>query len=375
MSPISNIDYENLSGLNAPFKEAYEKEFSRLLDKGWFILGEQVKAFEEEFAAYIGAPAFLGVASGLDALEMPLKIMDFPTCSEIIVPSNTYIATINAIINTGHKPVFVEPDIYTYLIDATKIEEKITENTKAIMVVHLYGKPCEMNPIMELCAKYQLELIEDCAQSHGAKYKGKTTGTFGFGAFSFYPTKNLGALGDAGGISITDTKHYDKLKAWRNYGSFVKYQNEYVGDNSRLDEIQAGFLRIKLKALSDITSHKQKLANLYHELLDGEKVTLPHKADHLVEVYHIFPIRHPRRDGLKVYLLEKGIRTEIHYPIAPCDQKSVQDIFAKNGWELNDEDFVLAKEIHSSILSLPISTIHTEADVRYISECINAFPD
>lgn len=374
MNPIPNIDYENLSGLNAPFKEAFEKEFSRLLEKGWFVLGEQVKAFEEEFASYIDAAAFLGVASGLDALEMPLKIMDFPEGSEIIVPSNTYIATINAIINTGHKPVFVEPDIHTYLIDPSKIEEKITSKTKAIMVVHLYGKPCEMDPIASLCEKYQLELIEDCAQSHGAQYKGKNTGTFGFGAFSFYPTKNLGALGDAGGISLPETKHYDKLKAWRNYGSFVKYQNEYVGDNSRLDEIQAGFLRIKLQALPEITAHKQNLAKLYHELLDGNKVILPHQADHLEEVHHIFPIRHAKRDALKAYLLEKGIRTEIHYPIAPCDQKSVKDIFAKNGWELNTSDFTLAKEIHATILSLPISTIHSESDVRYIAACINAFP-
>ncbi len=290
MSPTPNIDYENLSGLNAPFKEAYEAEFSRLLEKGWFVLGEQVTSFEEEFAAYIGAPTFLGVASGLDALEMPLKIMDFPVGSEIIVPSNTYIATINAILNTGHKPVFVEPDMDTYLIDPKKIEEKITANTKAIMVVHLYGKPCEMDPIMALCAKYNLELIEDCAQSHGAKYKGQATGTFGFGAFSFYPTKNLGALGDAGGISLSNVDHYDKLKAWRNYGSFIKYKNEYVGDNSRLDEIQAGFLRIKLKALDQITAHKRGLANLYHELLDGDKVILPHRANHLEEVHHIFPI-------------------------------------------------------------------------------------
>lgn len=374
MSPTPNIDYENLSGLNAPFKEAYEAEFSRLLEKGWFVLGEQVTSFEEEFAAYIGAPTFLGVASGLDALEMPLKIMDFPVGSEIIVPSNTYIATINAILNTGHKPVFVEPDMDTYLIDPKKIEEKITANTKAIMVVHLYGKPCEMDPIMALCAKYNLELIEDCAQSHGAKYKGQATGTFGFGAFSFYPTKNLGALGDAGGISLSNVDHYDKLKAWRNYGSFIKYKNEYVGDNSRLDEIQAGFLRIKLKALDQITAHKRGLANLYHELLDGDKVILPHRADHLEEVHHIFPIRHKKRDELKAYLLEKGIRTEIHYPIAPCDQKSVRDIFQKNGWTLNFDDFVRARAIHETILSLPISTIHTEKDIRYIADCINAFP-
>lgn len=371
---MPKIDYENLSKLNAPFRKEYEEVFSHLLEKGWFILGEQVSAFETEFSHFLGSNYFLGVASGLDALEMPLKILDFPPGSEVIVPSNTYIATINAIINTGHKPVFVEPDIRTYLIDPDKIEAKITNKTKAIMVVHLYGKPCEMDPIMALCTKYKLELIEDCAQSHGASYKGKQTGTFGFGAFSFYPTKNLGALGDAGGISIGTETAYKKLKAWRNYGSFIKYHNEYIGDNSRLDEIQAAFLRIKLRYLSEITNHKRKLAALYYELLDPNKVILPYRADHLEEVYHIFPIRHPNRDGLKKHLLAMGIQSEIHYPIAPCDQKSVQEVFNKNAWELKEEDFFLAREIHASELSLPISSIHTEDDIRYISESINAYP-
>ncbi|MDX5319964.1 MAG: DegT/DnrJ/EryC1/StrS family aminotransferase [Bacteroidota bacterium] len=373
MNPTRNIEYENLSGLNAPFIKEYEETFSALLKKGWFILGEQVAAFEEEFAAFLNAPKFLGLASGLDALEIPFKILDFPENSEIIVPSNTYIATINAILNTGHKPVFVEPDLKTYLIDPAKIREKITEKTRAIMVVHLYGKPCDMDPILALCNEFDLELIEDCAQSHGAKYKGQQTGTFGFGAFSFYPTKNLGALGDAGGLSLSNPQWYDKVKAWRNYGSFVKYQNEYVGDNSRLDEIQAGFLRIKLKALQEITSHKQKLAALYDSLLDGTKVVKPIRSSEWEEVHHIYPIRHENRDGLKAYLLAKGIKTEIHYPIAPCDQKSIQDIFAKKQWLLHDADFFLAREIHRTILSLPISTIHSEEDVRYVAECINAF--
>lgn len=374
MSPIRSIDYENLAGLNAPFKAAFEKEFSRLLEKGWFILGEQVTAFENEFAGFLGANHFLGLASGLDALEIPLKVMDFPADSEVIVPSNTYIATINAVLNAGFKPVFVEPDIHTYLIDPAKIEEKINEKTRAIMIVHLYGKPCEMDPILALCNKYQLTLIEDCAQSHGATYKGKQTGTFGIGAFSFYPTKNLGALGDAGGISIADQSLFEKIKAWRNYGSQVKYQNEYVGDNSRLDEIQAGFLRIKLAALNDITAHKRKLARIYHDTLDPKKVILPHQANYLDEVHHIFPIRHTRRNELKQYLLDKGIRTEVHYPIAPCDQRSIRDVFSKKGWKLDAQDFVLAREIHSTILSLPVSTIHSEEDIRHVAEVVNSFP-
>ena len=375
MTPTNTIDYENLAGLNAPFRAAFEKEFARLLEKGWFILGEQVSAFEDEFARFLGAKHFLGLASGLDALEIPLKVMDFPADSEVIVPSNTYIATINAVLNAGFKPVFVEPDIHTYLIDAKKIEEKITNKTRAIMIVHLYGKPCEMDPILSLCSKHGLLLIEDCAQSHGATYKGQQTGTFGVGAFSFYPTKNLGALGDGGGISIADEQLYSKIKAWRNYGSNVKYHNEYVGDNSRLDEIQAAFLRIKLAALNEITAHKRKLAAIYHAELDPTKVILPHQADHLKESYHIYPIRHPQRDKLKQYLLDNGIRTEVHYPIAPCDQRSIKDIFARKGWKLEESDFLLAREIHSGILSLPISTIHSEEDIRRVVACINSFPD
>ncbi|MHB1277256.1 MAG: DegT/DnrJ/EryC1/StrS family aminotransferase, partial [Bacteroidia bacterium] len=310
----------------------------------------------------------------LDALEIPLKVMDFPADSEVIVPSNTYIATINAVLNAGFKPVFVEPDIHTYLIDPSKIEEKINERTRAIMIVHLYGKPCEMDPIMALCKKYRLTLIEDCAQSHGASYKGQQTGTFGIGAFSFYPTKNLGALGDAGGISMADQALFEKIRAWRNYGSQIKYHNDYVGDNSRLDEIQAAFLRIKLAALNEITAHKRKLAGIYHSELDPGKVILPHRAGHLNEAYHIFPIRHPGRDELKQYLLDKGIRTEIHYPIAPCDQRSIQGVFSAKGWKLPSEDFILAREIHSTILSLPVSTIHSEEDIRYVAAAVNSFP-
>lgn len=370
---MRNVDYENLAGLNAPFHAEYEEAFSRLLKKGWFILGEEVVAFEKEFASFIGSPYFLGLASGLDALEIPLKVLDLPPGSEIIVPSNTYIATINAILSTGHKPVFVEPDIRSYTIDPGRIEAKINENTRAIMVVHLYGKPCEMTPITDLCKRYKLELIEDCAQSHGALYRGRNTGTFGFGAFSFYPTKNLGALGDGGGISVADPQLYEKLKAWRNYGSHIKYKNEYVGDNSRLDEIQAAWLRIKLRSLEAINEKKRNLASLYFDLLDPQKFILPEKRQHLKEVYHIFPIRHPKRDELKAYLLEKGIKTEVHYPIAPCDQRSVREVFARNGWELEDADFALAREIHQTILSLPISTIHSEEDIRYVAQCLNAF--
>lgn len=372
MSAIRNIDYENLKGLNAPFREAYENSFADLLDSGWFILGKQTEAFETAFAAYLGVPYFLGVASGLDALEMPLKVMGFSEGSEVIVPSNTYIATINAIINSGLKPVFVEPEPASYNINPEKIAEKINAKTVALMLVHLYGKPCAMDKVMPLVEKHKLLLIEDCAQSHGATFQGKMTGTFGIGAFSFYPTKNLGALGDAGGIAIQDEATYLKLKAWRNYGSRIKYQNDYIGANSRLDEIQAGFLTAKLVHLDAINAHKRHLAAIYDASLP-ETVVKPCRISGALDVYHIYPIRHPKRDALRAFLVANGIKTEIHYPIAPVDQQSIRDFFAKKNWDLPIDDSVLAREIAATELSLPISTIHTEEDIRYVCDQIKLF--
>jgi len=370
---MKTIDYENLYQLNKPFFDNYKSSFDEVLESGWFILGKKVEAFEKEFAQYLITPEFIGVASGLDALELPLIAFDFQEPSEIIVPSNTYIATINAIINTGHIPVFVEPDIDTYNIDPKKIQEKITSRTRAIMIVHLYGKPCEMDEIMDICQRYHLKLIEDCAQSHGALYKNKMTGTFGeVGAFSFYPTKNLGALGDGGGMAVNDPTLYQKLKALRNYGSHIKYHNEFIGYNSRLDEIQAAFLSVKLRQLDAINANKQKLANLYLTHLKSDFI-LPTLHPYSTHVFHIFSIRHERRDALKAYLLEKNIKTEIHYPIAPCDQKSIKDHFAKHVMSLNEDDFTIARTIHQTTLSLPCSTIHSEEEIMYVIEMMNQF--
>jgi dTDP-4-amino-4,6-dideoxygalactose transaminase len=366
------VEYENLKKLNAPFMEDYRKAFDVVLESGWFILGKGVAAFEEQFAAYLGVKHFIGLASGLDALEIPLKCMDFEPRSEVIVPSNTYIATINAIINSGHIPVFVEPDIHTYNIDIQIIEEKITSRTRAIMLVHLYGKPCEMDAIVRLCDRYNLALIEDCAQSHGATFEGKMTGTFGIGAFSFYPTKNLGALGDAGGIATNDDDLFKKMKAWRNYGSNVKYQNEYIGANSRLDETHAVNLSIKLRGLDGINQRKNEIAALYLKHLKSDFI-LPTVDTRDYNAFHIFPIRHEKRDALREYLLKNGIKTEIHYPIAPCDQRSIQNWTAKNGVVLNPNDFVLSRQIHATELSLPCSTIHSDADIYYVIEKMNAF--
>jgi dTDP-4-amino-4,6-dideoxygalactose transaminase len=368
-----NLDYENLHLLNKPFVKGYKQVFDDIMKRGWFILGKNVEEFENNFATYLGCKYFIGLASGLDALEIPLKVLDFNAGSEIIVPSNTYIATINAVINCGHIPIFVEPELDSYNIDVTKIEEKITAKTKAIMLVHLYGRPCNMDSIMKLCKKYNLQLIEDVAQAHGAKYKGKTVGTFGIGAFSFYPTKNLGALGDAGGIAINDDQLYKKIKAWRNYGSNIKYKNEYIGDNSRLDEIQAGFLSVKLNGLDTITKKKRQIAKYYLKNIKGDFVLpIPDNNDY-EGVTHIFPIRHKKRDELKQYLLDHGIKTEIHYPIAPCDQNSIKDWTKKQGLILNDKDFILSREIHQTELSLPCSTIHSMKDIKYVVDVLNKF--
>lgn len=359
------IEYENLFLLNEPFMESYKESFSDSLDKGWFILGNKVSTFETEFAAYCGSKYGAGLASGLDALVLALKYFDFPEGSEVIVPSNTYIATILAIYNNGLVPVLVEPDMSTYNIDPLKIEEKITSRTKAIMVVHLYGKSCEMHPIMDLSKKYELKVIEDCAQSHGAAYKGKKTGTFGdFGAFSFYPTKNLGALGDGGALLSNDFDAITKIKALRNYGCHEKYYNNYIGINSRLDEIQAGFLSVKLAHLDAINTHKKKLAKLYQEGLKADFI-LPVVQDDFEDVYHIYAVRHTQRDRLRAHLLANNIRTEIHYPVPPHEQNALK--------ERLKGAFPISETIHQTTISLPISFYHTTFQVEEVIEKMNAF--
>ncbi len=354
------IDYENLGKLNQPFFEEFEKSFHETLTSGWYILGKNVENFEKEFAAYTGSTYCLGLASGLDALILSLKALNLNAGDEVIVPSNTYI------MHAGLKPVLVEPDVATYNIDPLKIEEKINSKTRAILVVHLYGKPCEMDKINVICKKNNLKLVEDCAQSHGAKFKGKQTGTFGdFGCFSYYPTKNLGAIGDAGSITTNDITLLEKIKKLRNYGSSVKYVNEVIGYNSRLDEIQAGFLSIKLKKLNEINTHKRKLAQIYLTSLKDDYIKPQVHPDYF-DVYHIFNIRHAKRDELKEYLLKNNIKTEIHYPIAPNKQIAMKDVLGK-------EDSPITELIHQTTLSLPISYFHTEEDVNRVVDVMNKF--
>ena len=360
------IDYENLNLSNRPFLEGYEKKFKEVLSKGWFVLGEEVNNFEREFAAYCGVNFCVGVGNGLDAIMLALKALNLPKGSEVIVPSNTYIATILGIIDVGLTPILVEPNILTYNIDHLKIEEKISNNTRAILVVHLYGKCAEMDEIQIIAKKYSLAVIEDAAQAHGASIEGKRAGTFGdIAAFSFYPTKNLGALGDAGGITTNKVELASYIRKARNYGSDIKYYNEIAGVNSRLDELQAAFLRIKLLKLDDINNHKRKLASIYFNNLTPE-VVKPNLNERYYDVYHIYNIRLENRDELKQYLFQKGIKTEIHYPIAPYKQKAMAGLFDVNMYPIADE-------IHSTTLSLPISSFHTEDDVEIIIKAINSF--
>jgi len=360
------IEYENIGKLNQPFNEAFELAFREVIDSGWYILGNKVKQFETEFAAYCQTKHCIGVANGLDAIILALRSYDFQPGDEVIVPSNTYIATILAIVHNGLKPILVEPDLNTYNIDPKKIEEKITPRTKAILVVHLYGKLCEMPEIMSIAQKHDLKVIEDCAQAHGAHHKEKKAGNWGhYGAFSFYPTKNLGAIGDGGAVTTNDAELAKKISTLRNYGSQKKYYNEVVGYNSRLDEIQAAFLSIKLQALDQINSHKRKLADIYLNTLN-EDFVLPVVHPDYFDVYHIFNVRHPKRDELRQHLLDNNIKTEIHYPVAPVDQEAMRGI-------LDGQETPIAQLIHATTLSLPISFYHTEADVVRVVEVMNNF--
>jgi dTDP-4-amino-4,6-dideoxygalactose transaminase len=359
-------DYENLRDSNRPFFEEYKKVFAETLEGGWFILGKTVERFEKEFAFYCGGGSCIGVASGLDALTLSLKAYRFRPSSEVIVPANTYIATILAIIQCGLKPVLVEPDIRTYNIDTAGIEEYVTSETAAIMVVHLYGKVCDMDAIMKIAKKHSLKVFEDCAQAHGAMFKGKKAGTFGdAGAFSFYPTKNLGALGDGGAVLTRNAEAAETVRMLRNYGSKVKYYNEVVGFNSRLDEIQAGFLLVKLRHLDKINLHKRGLAHIYLENLKDDFIKPVVLPDHF-DVYHIFNVRHPRRDALHEYLLKNGIKTEIHYPIPPYRQKAMAPYLSRQNYPITDE-------IHSTTLSLPLSYAHSDGDILTVIEVMNKF--
>jgi len=360
------IDYENLRKVNEPFFDAFRDIFNRTLASGWYVLGENVERFEAEFAAYCGVAHCVGVGSGLDALILSLKAHDFPSGSEVLVPANTYIASILAILQCGLRPVLVEPDLRTCNIDPDRLEEQITPKTVGIMAVHLYGKVCEMDRILNMGSNHGLKVFEDCAQAHGARLRQKKAGAFGdCGAFSFYPTKNLGALGDGGAVTTNDRAIAEKIRMLRNYGSAKKYFNEMIGMNSRLDELQAAFLSLKLAELERINEHRRSLAAIYHQGLHGDFVKPAVEEDYF-DVYHIYNIRHPRRDELKAYLAEHGVGTEVHYPVPPYRQKALQGMFDNNAYPITEQ-------IHDTTMSLPISTCHSNEDVTRVIEVMNRF--
>lgn len=362
MSQLTMIEYESLAKSNEAYMAELEAAANRVIRGGWYVLGTEVQAFEKEFSEYIGAKHCIGVGNGLDALILSIEALDLPKGSEILVASNTYIATILAIVRAGHKPVLVEPELETFNMDPARLPEAMTSKTRAICVTHLFGKPCRMDQIGKFAEEHGLKVIEDCAQSHGAKLAGQMTGTFGdAGCFSFYPTKNLGALGDAGAIVTNDDVLADRLRHTRNYGSKIKYVNEYIGVNSRLDEIQAAMLRVKLKHLDAMIQHKRALAEVYFENLPSW-LSLPRRRDDEFDVFHIFGVRCRRRDELRAWLLAKGVKTEVHYPIPPNRQQAMREILIG--------DYPVADELHATELSLPISPGHRKKDILFICDVI-----
>ena len=350
------------------YQDEYEKKALEVLRSGWYILGKEVENFEKEFAGYVGTKECVGLASGLDALWLAFRVLGIGKGDEVIVQGNTYIASVMGITINDATPVFVEPDEF-YQIDVSKIEEKITDKTKAILVVHLYGQAARMDKVRDLCDKYNLRLVEDCAQSHGACFNGKMTGSFGdIGCFSFYPSKNLGAFGDAGAITTDDPELARLMRIYRNYGSEKRYHNMVVGANSRLDEMQAGLLRVRLTHIDEITNERTRIARAYSEGISNPLVTIPKVAEGASCVWHQYVIRIPgHRDELMKYLDEKGISTIIHYPIPPHLSEAYGYLGMKRG------DLPITESCADEILSLPIYDGMTEDEQQYVIDCINGF--
>ena len=355
-----------------PMERELDKElraaFDRVFASSWYIEGKEDEAFEKAFAEYCGTKYCIGVGNGLDALVMILKAMDIGEGDEVIVPSNTYIATALAVTYAGATPVFVEPDIRTFNIDPAKIEAAITAKTKAIMPVHLYGQPCDMDPVMAIAKKYSLKVIEDCAQAHGATYKGQKISTFGVAAgFSFYPGKNLGALGDAGAVVTNDEALAQKVRALGNYGSDYKYHHIYKGNNSRLDELQAAFLSAKLPILDRMNAERRRIAGRYLSEINNPKITLPYVPDYAEPVWHIFGIRCDERERLEEHLKKAEIMTNKHYPIPMHLQECYKDL------GFNEGDYPIAEEISRTELSIPMYYGMTDEEISYVIDALNSF--
>jgi len=364
---IMKINFNQLDRGYFKYKDEYDKAVIKTLESGWYILGKKVEQFEREFSKYLGSDYCVGLNSGLDALTLAFRALGVGYGDEVIVPANTYIASVLGITENGAMPVFVEPDEY-YNLDIMKIEENITNKTKAILVVHLFGQAANMQDIKEIAKKYNLFLVEDCAQSHGAKYDGKMTGTWGdIGCFSFYPTKNLGAFGDGGAI-VTDNIHlYEKLKMLRNYGSKVKYHNQILGVNSRLDEIQAALLLVKLSHYSELKRERAKIAKKYLEEIKNKNIILPSLRQNSEHVWHLFVVRVENRDKFKDYLMNRGIITQIHYPIPPHLSEAYAYLEKKKG------DFTITEEYACEIISLPLFEGMKVEEIDYVIDIVNKY--
>lgn len=357
--------------LNAPYKELKQEldsAYQRVMESGWFIMGAEVEAFEREFAAYCGAKHCVGVGNGLEALHLILRAYGIGEGDEVIVPSNTYIATWLAVSYAGAKPVPVEPLEHSYNLDPEKVEAAITPRTRAILPVHLYGLLADIDPLMALAEKYDLKVIEDSAQAQGAHYKGRMSGNLGhISGFSFYPGKNLGALGDAGAVVTNDDKLAEQVRILRNYGSKVKYYNDQKGYNSRLDEMQAAFLRVKLRHLDEWNMRRMKIASAYLDSLASTDLILPSVLDSTEPIWHIFPIRHSKRDDLQKHLKNKGVDTLIHYPVPPHLSGAYADLNMSKG------TFPIAEKIAASELSLPMGPHLTLDDAEYVTTIIRDY--
>ncbi|MES2519902.1 MAG: DegT/DnrJ/EryC1/StrS family aminotransferase [Bacteroidota bacterium] len=360
------IPFLNLKATNQIYEQQISEIITQTVTAGWYILGERLKQFENEFAQYCGTKHCIGVANGLDALTIILKASEFSPNSEIIVPANSYIATILAVSNANLTPIPVEPFLENYLIDYQAIEKVITPQTKAILITHLYGKCCDMDCINAVAQKHNLKVFEDAAQAHGATYKGKKAGNLSDAAgFSFYPSKNLGAMGDAGAITTNDNALAERIKALRNYGSKQKYIFDYQGYNSRLDEIQAAVLSIKLPNLDFENNYRKMIARRYLSEIKNPKIILPPSNSIDEDVWHLFVIRVKEREKFRTYLSHKGVATDIHYPVAPHKQ------LAYHNW--STKDLSITDKIHREVVSLPLNSALTNEEISYIIHCISEY--
>lgn len=363
-----NIPFMNFLPMHKAIEDKILYKFKEVYEKNWFIQGEEVKNFEEEFADFCGTKYCVGCGNGLDALYLILRGYDIGEGDEVIVPSNTYIATALAVSYTNAKPVFIEPSLITYNINPKFIEKAITNRTKAIIAVHLYGQPADMDEINKIAKKYNLKVIEDSAQAHGALYKGRRTGNLGDASgFSFYPGKNLGALGDAGAVVTNDKELADRIRAIGNYGSDKKYHHLYKGTNSRLDEMQAAFLRIKLKNLDKWNEERRKIAKKYIEGINNPKIIKPIEEEYAKHIWHLFVVRTKKRDDFQKYLDGRGIGTIIHYPIPMHMQKAYKDL------KINEGTLPIAEKISREVISLPMWYGMSNEEIEFIINCINMY--